>query len=182
MIVPSTLFLNNPILVGQSPAICDTSAWGGGINSTPTTTKPKMTKPRTFYYRDPRLPAGWYVSVDIIPGSAIITNYFTSNGEKLRSLSEVAHYLKNKLVLLPSCKAIRQPKPLKDMPQLQDLSPENKACVKELILPVVDETSPLIRQIETEIITSMGQPNHLKRSGSNLPNQVEHKKSKIVFL
>ena len=166
---------------------CDTSSSfsipAGGIASSVAVTPPKFTKPRTFYYRDPRLPVGWYVGVDVLSPTTIITNYYTGNGEKLRSLSEVAHYLVNKLVLLPSCKAIRPPRQINSMPTLAELTPENRAYVKELILPIVDDHSPVIRQIETDSTNSMGYNNQsLKRPGAGAQNQFEQKKSKIVIL
>jgi len=149
-------------------------------NATPVHTTP-VKAPRTFYYRNPRLPAGWYVGVDVLPNNlSANVSFYTSNGERLRSPSEVAHYLKNKLVLLPSCKNIPPPAPITEIPLASDLTPENKVFVSELVLPVVDASSPLIRQIETEIITS---PSHHpgKRSGLPIGNPVEQKKSKIVF-
>ena len=39
--------------------------------------------------RDPRLPEGWYVGVEGTPSGHMVVYYYTSSGEKLRSLSEV---------------------------------------------------------------------------------------------
>jgi len=110
------------------------------------------TPSRSFYYRDPRLPEGWYVKVEPSQGGNIIVNYFTSNGDRLRSLSEVAHFLKNKLVTLPSCRGCLPPAPLSEIPRLDQLRPEDRGIVPTLVLPAVDVNSPVIRQIDSEII------------------------------
>ena len=68
------------------------------------------------------------MGVDVLPNNlSANVSFYTSNGERLRSPSEVAHYLKNKLVLLPSCKNIPPPAPIAEIPLASDLSPENKA-------------------------------------------------------
>ena len=163
-------------------------------------------KPGVFYYRDPKLPAGWYVSVDTVNnrtppglqsnnGLALAPphiNYFTANGEKLRTLSEVAHYLANKLVLLPSCKAIRPPRPVAEMPLLNELSADQRRFVtEELVVPIIDKNGPVIRQIETEFITAspgaaasgaLSASPGMKRPGPGGGDPAgDQKKSKIVF-
>jgi hypothetical protein len=46
-----------------------------------------------FAYRDPRLPAGWWVSVEQVGGSELRYGFHSPRGDRLRSPSEVAHYL-----------------------------------------------------------------------------------------
>ncbi len=45
-----------------------------------------------FAYRDPRLPANWWVSVEWVGGD-LRYGYHSPAGDRLRSPSEVAHYL-----------------------------------------------------------------------------------------
>ena len=61
----------------------------GGVNSV-TVNPSDITMPDNFYYRDPRLPEGWYVGVEGTPSGHMVVYYYTSSGEKLRSLSEVS--------------------------------------------------------------------------------------------
>ena len=61
----------------------------GGVNSV-TVNPSDITIPDNFYYRDPRLPEGWYVGVEGTPSGHMVVYYYTSSGEKLRSLSEVS--------------------------------------------------------------------------------------------
>ena len=53
----------------------------------------------SFAYRDPRLPAGWWVSVEQL-GGELRHGYHSPRGDRLRSPSEVAHYLQ---ACVPSC-------------------------------------------------------------------------------
>ncbi len=46
-----------------------------------------------FAYRDPRLPANWWVSVEWVGGGDLRYGYHSPAGDRLRSPSEVAHYL-----------------------------------------------------------------------------------------
>ena len=134
--------------------------------------------PNSFYYRDPRLPAGWYVGLEATASGGLVIHYYTPTGERLRSLSEVAHFLQHKLVVLPSCRGVPPPRPVHQLPALADLSPENRALVPSIVLPVVDAGSPVIRQIDSEIISAH---TSLKRPATALTGPQEDKKSKIVF-
>ncbi len=53
---------------------------------------PVLDSTESFAYRDPRLPARWWVSVERL-GGELRYGYYSPTGDRLRSPSEVAHYL-----------------------------------------------------------------------------------------
>jgi hypothetical protein len=62
------------------------------VNSSSSSSKSSCVLGGGFAYRDPRLPAGWWVSVERL-GMELRYGFHSPRGDRLRSPSEVAHYL-----------------------------------------------------------------------------------------
>jgi hypothetical protein len=107
---------SNTLLAGSSPRLPATNSLPPGSSSplsfnfnslspvkglsTPAKSGVVPASDGNFAYRDPRLPANWWVSVEWVGGD-LRYGYHSPAGDRLRSPSEVAHYLQVQYFLQP---------------------------------------------------------------------------------
>jgi hypothetical protein len=84
------------------------------------------------------------------------------------------------LILLPACQNLPPPHNLDQLPTLAQLNSDLRTLVPNIVLPHLALNSPIIRQVDSEILTT--ETNHLvKRPADVFEETSSAKKGKIVF-